>query len=464
MLAWLPTRLAPRSLRARLVMQVLVVSAVLAVALNYTVRRIAADAAEATQDAILGAATTAIADQLRSSGDGVEIDLPYSTFAMLGAMGQESLFYRIDVAGVVVTGYDDLPLARAQPPGLAPTYFSAPYRGHDLRLASTARGVLVEGRPVSVAVTVGQTRLAQAQVADQMAARAALLGLGFFALSVPFALLAARGTLAPIDRLADAVARRGPRDLRPVRRDAPSELLPLIGALNGFVARLRGALSQTETFIAEAAHHIRTPLATLRTEAEMVLRQAKSSDDRARLRRMIRAAEESARSAGQLLDHAMVLYRADQIEDAAVDLTALLHRVADSYAPTAGMKDIALHRIAPDTLVEIRGDALLIEAALRNLLDNAVKYSNPETTVILSLTCSETMARLQVLDRGRGISGATLADLTGRFRRGPNVDDVVGSGLGLTIVAEAASALGGSVDLVSNPEGGTCATLCLPLR
>ncbi|MDZ4136476.1 MAG: sensor histidine kinase N-terminal domain-containing protein, partial [Paracoccaceae bacterium] len=345
-----------------------------------------------TQDAILGAATTAIADQLRSSGDGVEIDLPYSTFAMLGAMGQESLFYRIDVGNVVVTGYDDLPLAPHAAGDPAPAYVSVPFRGYDLRLATTVRSVLVEGRPVAVTVAVGQTRLAQAQVATRMAARAALLGLGFFALSVPFALLAARSTLAPIDRLADAVARRGPRDLRPVRRDAPSELLPLIGALNGFVARLRAALTQTETFIAEAAHHIRTPLATLRTEAELVLRQAQTPEDRARLRRMIRAAEESARSAGQLLDHAMVLYRADQREDGPVDLNALLHRVAESYAPTADMKDITLHCIAPDAPVLIRGDALLVESALRNLLDNGVKYSPPETTVVLGLDISASHA------------------------------------------------------------------------
>ena len=455
-------RLTPRSLRARLVVQVLVVSAVLAVALSYTVRRIAADASEATQDAILGAATTAIADQVRSGGDGIEVDLPYATFAMLGAMGQESLYYRIDAGGVVLTGYDDLPTRDVAQGGTA--FFSVAFRGQDLRLASTVRNLRVDGRNVDVTVTLGQTRLAGAEVADRMAARAALLGLGFFALSVPFALIAARGTLAPLDRLADSLARRGPRDLRPVRRDVPSELQPLVGALNGFVARLRGALAQTETFIAEAAHHIRTPLSTLRSEAEMVLGQAQSPQDRARLRRMIRAAEESARSAGQLLDHAMVLYRADQKQDAAVDLRDLLHRVADSYAPTAEMKDITLHRTAPDDPLRTTGDQLLIESALRNLIDNAVKYSDPDSIVTLDLASTGTQAVFTITDRGRGISGAAPGDLTARFQRGPNVADVVGSGLGLTIVAEAAAAMDGHFTLTPNPEGGTCATFCLPLR
>ena len=455
-------KLIPGSLRARLILQVLIVSAVLAVALSYTVRRIAADASEATQDAILGAATTAIADQLRSTGDGIEIDLPYATFAMLGAMGQESLYYRIDLGDQVLTGYEDLPTSQPQPDGAA--FFSVVYRGNDLRLASTGRSLLVDGRNVDVTVTVGQTRLAGAAVADQMAARAAILGLGFFALSVPFALIAAHGTLSPLDRLAETLRRRGPRDLRPVRRDVPDELQPLVGALNGFVARLRGALTQTETFIAEAAHHIRTPLSTLRAEAEMVLVAAQSPQDRARLRRMIRAAEESARSAGQLLDHAMVLYRADQIEDAPVDLNDLMNRVANSYAPTAEMKDIVLLRELPDRPVITRGDRLLIESALRNLLDNAVKYSAPESVVTLSLQAQGDQAVVVIRDRGRGISGMEPARLVQRFARGTNVSDVVGSGLGLTIVNEAASALGGRFSLAANTEGGTCATFCLPLR
>lgn len=457
-------RIAPVSLRGRLVVQVLVVTALLAVALNHSVRRIAGDAAEATQDAILGAATTAIADQLRSAGDGVEIDLPYSTFAMLGAMGQERLFYRIDVGGVVITGYDDLPLPAAVPQGVAPAFSNLRFRGDDLRLAVVARSVLADNRPVPVVVAVGQTRLGLADITDSMARRAALLGLGVFVLSVPFALLAARGTLGPLNRLADAVARRGPRDLRPLARTVPAELVPLVTAVNGFVGRLRGALSQTETFIAEAAHHIRTPLSTLRAEAEIALRRTDDPEVRARLRRMIRATEESARSAGQLLDHAMVLYRADQIEDEAVDLSAVIADVARAYAPTAEMRDIALVADPPAGPLVTRGDRLLIESALRNLVDNAIKYSGPDTTVRLRLAGNGPRAEITVTDQGRGLSGAAPSDLAARFRRGTNVGDVVGSGLGLTIVAEAAAALGGSVRLHPNPEGGTCATLSLSLR
>ncbi|MFN3971331.1 MAG: sensor histidine kinase N-terminal domain-containing protein [Gemmobacter sp.] len=454
------------SLRRRLIVQLLVVAAVLAVALYFAVRQTADRAAEATQDAILGAAAVSVADALRGTEQGVEVDLSYATFSMLGAVAQDRLFWRIVIrdgtGGETLTGYDDLPLPVILPASPAPAFYSRPFRDADLRLAAVGRSVLAGDRLRGVVVVLGQTRYGQAQVAGQLANRAALLGLGFFVLAVPLSLLAAGSMLAPLDRLAQAVARRGPRDLRPVRHPSPRELAPLVTALNNFTARLRGALTQTETFIAEAAHHIRTPLATVRAEAELALRRAETEDTRARLRTVIRAVEESARSASQLLDHAMVLYRSDQMEPATLDLRQTLADLARAYAPTADMRDIAITLDPGPGPARVRGDPVLIESALRNLIDNAVKYSDADGEVHLSLTVAPGRVAVTVADRGRGLSGAVTPDLTARFRRGRNVADVVGSGLGLTIVAEVARALGGEFTMGPRPGGGTCACLTLP--
>jgi two-component system sensor histidine kinase TctE len=449
------------SLRAKLVVQLLVVAAVLAVLLYFTVRTTADRAAEATQDAILGAATTSIAEQLRATEDGIEVDLAYATFSMLGAIGQDRLFYRINIGGKTVTGYDDLPMPVVRPASLAAAFYTAPYLDAELRIAVVARSMIVGKGPVPVVVLVGQTRLGQAAIADSLANRAALIGLGFFLLAVPLSLLSAGSLFNPINRLAEAVGRRGPRDLRPVRHPSPRELAPLIGALNGFVARLRGALSQTETFIAEAAHHIRTPLSTVRTEAEIALRQSNDEGTRVRLRSMIRGVEASARSASQLLDHAMVLYRSDQLESVAVDLATVAHTVARAFEPTAELKELVLS-VAGDGPLMTTGDPLLVESALRNLVDNAIKYSKAETEVRIVLSRVAGMAVVQVFDQGRGLQGVPVAQLTGRFTRGQNVGDVVGSGLGLTIVTEVAAALGGRFELTQIETGGTCASLFLP--
>ncbi|WP_022705173.1 sensor histidine kinase [Pseudorhodobacter ferrugineus] len=450
------------SLRAKLVVQLLAVAAVLAVALYFTVRSTADRAAEAAQDAILGAATTSIAEQLRATEDGIEVDLAYATFSMLGAMGQDRLFYRIDIAGETVTGYSDLPPPPARPASLAPEFYSSPYLDADLRIAAVARSIVVGKGPVPVLVLIGQTRQGQAAIADSLANRAALIGVGFFVLAVPLSLLSAGSVFNPINRLAEAVGRRGPRDLRPVRHPAPRELAPLLGALNGFVARLRGALSQTETFIAEAAHHIRTPLSTVRTEAEIALRQSEDEPTRVRLRSMIRGVEASARSASQLLDHAMVLYRSDQLERVEVDLSAVVRNVARAFEPTAELREVSLIVTGGDGAFMTQGDPLLIESALRNLVDNAIKYSGTETEVRIGLSREHGMVQVKVADQGRGLSGASMAQLAVRFTRGGNVGDVVGSGLGLTIVTEVAQALGGQFDLREMETGGTCASLSLP--
>lgn len=464
-----PSRLRPGrvaltgSLRRTLVLQLLVVAAVIAVALFFAVRVTADRAAEAAQDAVLGAATVALAEGLRAEEDGLDLDLSPATFSMLSAMGEDRVFYRLDLGDASVTGYADLPLPPG-PTGTTPLFYDATYLDTPLRLAAVSRKLLIEGRQVTALAVLGQTRFGQRAIADSIARRAALLGVGFFVLAVPLSLLSARAILGPVGRVTEAVARRGPHDLRPVNQSVPRELGPLIGALNGFILRLRGALSRTETFIAEAAHHIRTPLSTVRTEAEIALRQAADEPTRARLRNVIRAVEESSRSAGQLLEHALVLYRTDRVDQTEFDLGPVAVALVDAFRPTADLRDITLRLTLPPGPLPVLGDRMMIEAALRNILDNAIKYSDPDGTVDVTLDRQPgNLALLRVADRGRGLGGADLADLSTRFRRGANVSGIVGSGLGLTIVTEVAAASGGTFSLTPRDGGGTCAEFSLPL-
>lgn len=452
-----PTRIV--SLRRRLVWQFLLLSAVLVLGLFLVVGWVADRASRASQDAVLGAAVTAITEGIRSVDEGLELDLPYATFSMLGAMGDERIFYLLTVAGQGVTGYEDLPPPPSPPTDMTPVFYGADYRGARLRLASVGRMMLIQNRLQPVTVTLGQTRLGQAAIARDTARSAAWAALGFMLLALPVALLAAQAVLQPIRTLADVMGRRGPRDLRPVRHATPRELTPLLRALNGLIARLRAALELAETFIFEAAHRIRTPLSLVRAEAELALAETSDEATRIRLRRMVRAIGESSRSANQILDHAMVMYRTDQYAAARVDLAALARDGLRAIGPIAEMRDIRVtHDIAPCL---IDGDERMLEIALRNLLDNAIKYAAPEGHVDLTLTCAEGQACLIVSDDGRGLSDDP-AQLIGRFRRGGNVGDTGGSGLGLTIVTEVAHAHRGRFQLKPGHRGGTCALLHLP--
>lgn len=434
----------------------------LAVGLYLAVRIGAERASEATLDAVLGAAAQGLAEEMRAGEGGLVIDLPPATLSMLAAMGEERIFYRVDLGGATVTGYDDLPLPGQLPTALSPVFYTVPFRQVDVRVAAVARSIRVDGRTEKALVLLGQTREGQQTIAARLGNRAAGLGLLVFLAAIPASLIVARGLIAPVDRLAEAVGRRGPRDLRPVRHPAPKELQPFVTALNSFIGRLRGTLSQTETFIAEAAHHIRTPLAVMRNEAELALRQSAEEATRSRLRGLIRSADDAARSAGQLLDHATVLYRADQADWARLDLAAMVEAVAVRLEAAAGMKDIAL-KLDLQGPLPAEGDAVLVEAALRNILDNAIKYSPAETEVRIEACREGDAALVRVMDRGRGLADIPADRLKRRFRRGPNVGDVIGSGLGLTIVEEAAQAMGGAFDLTAREGGGTCASLLLPL-
>lgn len=452
---------APLSLRRRLVLLLLGIAAILAMVLYFTVRTVADQAAEATQDGVLGAATLAIAESLQGGDSGVSVDLPYEAFSILGSISADRVFYRIDAGAETLTGYADLPLPDTSSTGVAPIFYTRPFRDTEVRIAAVTRMIRVAREAVPVQVLVAQTRQGQEAIAQSVAQRAAALGLGSFALAAVLSLLTTGSVLGPINRLADAVGRRGPHDLRAVDHPTPEELRPLITALNGFIARLRGALSRTETFIAEAAHHIRTPLATVRARAEIAMRHAESEETRAALRAVIRAVDESSRSAGQLLDHATVVYRSDRMADAPVDLVQLVLAQVEAFEPTAELKDQVLTASVPSAPVTIAGDRALLESALRNLIDNAIKYSPPETEIAVRLTAGRENV-IEVADRGRGLSGQRQAVLSRRFTRGGNAGDVVGSGLGLTIVEEVAAIHDGRFELSEREGGGTCARLSFP--
>ncbi|WBU60819.1 sensor histidine kinase [Paracoccus albus] len=450
------------SLRRRLVWQFVALSVVLVIVLFFAVRLVAERASRASQDAVLGAAVISVSDGIRPVEDGLEFDLPYAAFSMLGAMGNERIFYSLSLGRRLVSGYEDLPPPPEQPTDLSPIFYNGEYNDSALRLAAVTRRVLLDDAMQEVTVVLGQTRNGQAAIARETARSAAWVGFGFLLLVVPMALLAARAVIGPVDLLTGAVTRRGPQDLRPVRHPAPRELLPLVGALNGFIARLRATLQLTETFIFEAAHRIRTPLSLVKVEAEIALSETSEDETRARLRRMLRAISESSRSASQILDHATVLYRSEQFEPAPVDLAALASTVLRSVEPLAEMREVEIVPQGLSAPCVVPGDSRMLEVALRNILDNALKYSHDEGRIQVHLRQVDGQAKLTVMDEGRGLVQDDK-HLLGRFQRGSNVADVVGSGLGLTIVEEAALAHGGRFTLTPGEEKGTCATLSLPL-
>jgi two-component system sensor histidine kinase TctE len=239
----------------------------------------------------------------------------------------------------------------------------------------------------------------------------------------------------------------------------PIEMAPLVSSLNTLMDRLDQSLSRSEEFIAEAAHRVRTPLATVRSDAEATLQRVSKEENRQALRSMMRAIDESSRAAGQLLDHAMITFRADHLELQDIDLVDLATEFVRSLGPLADMKDIEfeLHVSSP---VWVKGDPILLQNGVRNVMDNALKYSPSESVISITVT-ADPSPRVIIRDQGPGFPSAQISTLTDRFTRGDNAQDTIGSGLGLTIAQDVAVAHGGTLELFNLPKGGACVTFIL---
>lgn len=450
------------SIGRRLTLLLAGVAALLSILSWSLVTGLAREAAERTQDNVLAASATTIAETLRTEQGEVRLELPYSAFSMLGAISEDRVFYRVTAGPQMLTGYADLPQPAALPVAGQVTFDTSAYSGEAIRMASVTRMVLAGMTPVPVTVTVAQTRQGVNSIAAELSRLAGLFSVAFFVIAVGLSAFAARASLRPLNEIAAAVSRRGPSDLRPLRRAAPAELAPLMTALNRLMDRLGQSIRRSEDFIAEAAHRVRTPLATVRAQAEIALRSVKDETEKQRLRQIIRAVDESSRSAGQLLDHATVAFRADDLARDPVDLAELAAQTAAALEPTAALRDIRLN--VHSMPAQVAGDAVLLDSALRNVLDNAVKYSPEDTTVTIAVTVADGMGRIAVSDEGPGFGDGPAEALTERFRRGANTAGIVGSGLGLTIARDVLAAHGGRLELGPTPNGrGACVSLVLPL-
>ena len=450
------------SIRGRLLIQLLSGAGILALILFFVVQNFTKQLAEENQDNILRASVTSILDVAAVQNGQITIDIPYSAFSMLGNVSDDRVFYKITQNDIFLTGYDSLPDAKPAKSLSQPRVSTANYLGEEVRLVTSTRLLSNAGVPVLISVTIAQTRNGQKQTLAFISRRVSMLGFGFFAIAAILTVYSAQSTVRPLQQLAVSVSRRGPQDLRPVAAPVPSEMVPLVDALNKFIGRLKKSLGQSEEFIAEAAHRVRTPLATVRTQAEVALHRVEQDENRVALREMIRAIDESSRAAGQLLDHAMVTFRTDYLEVQKLDLREMVFDLVENMRPIADLKDIVLN-LENSSPLSMMGDGILIQNAVRNLIDNAIKYSPVESLVKLRFLQGPRKIGLIIQDEGIGFPKEDRSDLTKRFVRGSNVGGRIGSGLGLTIVDDVVGAHGGSLSIENNAKGnGACVTLCFP--
>ncbi len=450
-----------RSIRQRLLFMLLFSSALTGVLLYIVMQSVFQQIAQETQDNILAASAISILDSARVSQGEISVDLPYSALSMLDRVTDERAFYAIRLQEEFLSGYENLPRS-GDFTNNDMIFQSATYLGQDIRIAATRRSFSIDNNQAFLEVSVAQTLTGMNLALARISRISLSVGFGFFALSAIMALVIARSTIRPLQRLTESVSRRGPSDLRPVAAPVPSEMAPLVVSLNNLMERLKKSLSRSEDFIAEAAHRVRTPLAVVRTQAEITLRRVEKEENRRAVREMIRAIDEGSRTAGQLLDHAMVTFRTDNLYSETIQLHDLISETVERLQPVSDLKEIPINILRLDS-AEIFGDRILLQSAFHNVLDNAIKYSSRGKVVKVSSKNEGSSFKIVVSDSGPGFKEADTDSLLQRFERGENAEAVVGSGLGLTIADEVARAHNGEIKLTNNSGGGACVSLSFPL-
>jgi two-component system OmpR family sensor kinase len=268
-------------------------------------------------------------------------------------------------------------------------------------------------------------------------------------------------TIAPVERVRRQVAARPAEDLSPLPdEDLPEEIAPLLGELNALLARARQNLDAQQRFIADAAHELRSPLAALKLQAQ-ALRRTEGPAREAAIARLDEGIERLIALASQLL----ALARAEGAVTSrreAVDLEALCRDCLEELLPQAHAREVdaGFSHTEP---ARVQGDPESLRMLVRNLVENAVKYSPPGGGVDIGIHRENGAAVLCVEDSGPGIAQEQRAQALERFARLPGQEAVPGSGLGLSIVSAVARNHGAQLELGRSERlGGLLARVRFP--
>jgi two-component system sensor histidine kinase TctE len=327
-------------------------------------------------------------------------------------------------------------------------------------------------------VQVAETLDKRAQLTTEIARGVMLSQFAILPLAVLLVWFALLRGFRPLNELQRRIRQRASDDLSPIdERLAPEEVSPLVAAINDLLARLDRSIAAQRRFLADAAHQLKTPLAGLRTQAELAERELDAGGDAKSVKRSLHQIARSSQRAAHTVNQLLSMARAEDSEQARraqpFSLAALVIEAVRDFVPRAMESGIDLGYEGPEPgahgALRLSGQPVLVREAIRNLIDNAMNYTPRGGTVTARVLVDPfgQVAVLQVEDNGPGIPQAERELVFQPFYRGLDTQ-VDGSGLGLAIVREVAERHGGSVAIEeTQPRGqppGTRVVLRLPAR
>ena len=438
----------------------------LSVAVTFLVARSLADA---PFDRALDDRTSALAQQVRTAADRVVVILPRAAKDFLAADDEDVVYFQvIGPGGRLLAGDPDLPQPRLYDypqPGEVKLR-TVTYRGDQVRIGYM---YVVPGDEERqdlgpVLVQVAETLDKRARLANEIIKGVIFPQFLILPMAVMLVWFGLTRGLAPLKTLQRRIRDRAPDDLSPIDpRGAPEEIAPLVDAFNELLERLGQNVNAQKRFIADAAHQMKTPLAGLRTQTELAMREHDPVELHRALQQIARGSQRAAHLVSQLLALARTENQREGASLEPLDLDAFAREAVSDWVPTAIERGIDLGYETQraqwdgdgrDASSRIAGHPLLLRELANNLIDNALRYTPRGGTVTVRVVAAGRRVLLEVEDSGPGIAEAERGLVFERFYRvlGTGVD---GSGLGLPIVREIATQHGATIEVDDARPGET---------
>jgi two-component system sensor histidine kinase TctE len=334
-------------------------------------------------------------------------------------------------------------------------------RGHPVRVAQSwvvaPTATTAPGPTLAVLIEVAESPSERTQLANEIVKGVILPQFVVLPLALVLVWFGLSRGLAPLAKLQQTIRNRPPDDLSPMAVEAaPEELTPLMASFNELLGRMTHNLEVQKRFIADAAHQMKTPLAGLRTQAELAQREVDAQELQRTLRQIAASTDRATRLVNQLLALARAEHGAGEIGAMIrLDLNSLARSVVQDWVPQAIAQRIDLGYEGPkpgtpNGACDILGAPMLLREMINNLIDNALRYAalgpghdlhDPDQymgSITVRISCSDDRVVLEVEDDGPGIAPEERQRIFERFYRvlGSGQE---GSGLGLSIVREIAA-------------------------
>ena len=406
---------------------------------------------------------TVLAQQVKEYNGQISAPLPYSARDILRADDVDNVYFQVSGSQrELLAGDSDLPLPsdEEKPVPWSVLLRDDQMRNTEVRVAYT----FVNLQKIRADAIAAEPRYALVQVAETLDKRRLLANQiikgvilpEFIILPIALTLLwfALTRGLSPLASLQDHIRSRRSDDLSPIdSRGVPEEISPLVRSLIDMLERLSQSIDVQKRFIADAAHQMKTPLAGMRMQSELAMRQS----DRGEIQRSLEQLSKSSESATRMVNQLLALARAENQSSHAtpletIELNSMTREVVQDWVQTAIARRIDLGFEGMQQALHVKGNSTMLRELVNNLLDNALRYTQEGGSVTVRVRADDErpLAIMEVEDNGPGIAPAERTHVFERFYRILG-SQVQGSGLGLAIVREIAQKHDADIDIFNNP-------------